>query len=90
VDESCLLSNTENTKSSHQNLNRFPKDETEKNKLQIENTLRLHSNQIFLGMISMQYRAKIVNLFLIVSHKLFIASCYIVCCLEFIGCYKAG
>ena len=64
VDERCFLSNSENIKiSSHKNLNRIPKDETERNKLQIENTLKLHSNQIFLGMVTMQYRAKIVNNF---------------------------
>ena len=37
----------------------------EKNKLiensQIENTLKLNQDQIFLGMVSMQYRAKIVS-----------------------------
>ena len=40
----------------------------EKNKLiensQIENTLKLNQDQIFLGMVSMQYRAKIVSFIL--------------------------
>lgn len=43
-------------------LNTYSKDEAEKNRTQIENTLKLHSDQIFLGMVSMQYRAKIVKI----------------------------
>ena len=47
------------------NLNeRFKLSDESENLNQIQNVLELHSNQIFLGMISMQYKAKIVNSYL--------------------------
>jgi hypothetical protein len=54
MDEKCSVLENKTT------FNKLEKNKVIENS-QIENTLKLNQDQIFLGMVAMQYRAKIVS-----------------------------